>query len=96
MFEAVIAAVLAGIVIAIVVVVVGLANGAVALGGSQAVTLNGGTVAAIAAWAGAPTWPVQPGLVGDDRRRLRGTGQHPARSDGLRRCRLRMIVSMAG
>ena len=45
LFEAAIAAVVAGIVIPIVAVVVGLANGAVALGGSQAVTLNGGTVA---------------------------------------------------
>jgi hypothetical protein len=45
LFEAAIAAVVAGIVISIVAVVVGLANGAVALGGSQAVTLNGGTVA---------------------------------------------------
>ena len=45
LFEPAIAAVVAGIVIAIVTVVVGLANGAVALGGSQPVTLNGGTVA---------------------------------------------------
>jgi hypothetical protein len=45
LFEAAIAAAVAGIVIAIVAVVVGLANGAVTLGGSHAVTLNGGTVA---------------------------------------------------
>jgi hypothetical protein len=45
LFEAAIATVVAGIVIAIVAVVVGLANGAVAFGGTQAVTLNGGTVA---------------------------------------------------
>src|SRR5262245_37374394 len=45
LFEAAVAAVVAGIVIGIVAVVAGLANGAVALGGPQVVNLNGGAVA---------------------------------------------------
>src|SRR5438105_3308642 len=45
LFEAAVAAVVAGMVIGIAAVVAGLANGAVVLGGSQAVTLNGGALA---------------------------------------------------
>jgi hypothetical protein len=45
LFEAAVATVLAGMVIGIAAVVAGLANGAVVLGGSQIVTLNGSAVA---------------------------------------------------
>jgi hypothetical protein len=45
LFEAAIAAVVAGVVIGIAAVVAGLANGAFVLGGSQAVTLNSGALA---------------------------------------------------
>jgi hypothetical protein len=45
LFEAAIAAVVAGILIGIVGVLAGLANGAVVLGGSHVVSLNGGAVA---------------------------------------------------
>jgi hypothetical protein len=45
LFGAAVAAVLAGFVIRTAAVVVGLANGAVALGGTQAVTLNGDALA---------------------------------------------------